>query len=117
MGSSVEAKCACGYEAEIVTGCGMRGPTPDYFPAHCARCAAVVPADQTSWPATCRTCGEEVEFYDAAGLQQVKGKRTVLDERTLVDPAIRHRLNDGAYLCPKCRAFELKFEVAGRQRD
>ena len=41
------------------------------------------------------------------------GSQEVLDERTLVDPAIRHRLNDGAYLCPQCRAFELRFQVGG----
>ena len=113
MGSSVEAKCACGYEAEVQTGCGMSGAVPDYFPAHCVRCAAVVPADITSWPPVCSRCGDEVAFYDSAGLQQVKGKRTVLDERTVVDPSIRHRLNDGAYRCPKCGAFELRFQVGG----
>ena len=117
MGSSVTARCSCGYETEVSTGSGMMRPTPDYFPARCTRCTAVVSADITSWPATCRTCGEEVEFYDAAGLQQVKGERTVLDERTLTDPGIRHRLNDGAYLCPQCRAFELRFTFGGRLWD
>jgi len=94
----------------------MQAPTPDYFPAHCAHCTAVVPADQTSWPPVCPTCGDEVTFYDSAGLQQLKGERTVLDERTLTDPGIRHRLNDGGYLCPECRAFELRFEVSGMRR-
>ncbi len=44
-----------------------------------------------------------MKFYDAPGPQQKKGRRTVLDERTVMDTAIRHRLNDGAYLCPQCR--------------
>ena len=113
MGSSVIARCACGYAAEVSTGSGMMGPTPDYFPAHCRHCRAVVPADITSYPATCRTCGDEVKFYDAPGLQQKKGRRTVLDERTVMDSAIRHRLNDGAYRCPQCGAFALRFEMGG----
>ena len=117
MGSSVEAKCACGYATEVVTGCGMQGPVPDYFPAHCARCAEVVPADITAFPPTCGRCGDDVQFYDARQLQMKKGRRTVLDERTVTDPAIRHRLNDGAYRCPKCREFGLRFQIGGRLWD
>lgn len=117
MGSSVEAKCACGYATEVVTGCGMRGPVPDYFPAHCPRCAEVVSADLTAWPPVCTKCGDEVRFYDARGLQLEQGPQEVLDERTVTDPAIRHRLNDGAYLCPKCREFALRFSLGGRLWD
>lgn len=117
MGSSVEAKCVCGYEAEVPTGCGMAGPVPDHFPALCRRCAAVVPADATSWPTICSRCGDEVAFYDTAELQQTKGSRTVIDERTVTDPAIRHRLNDGAYRCPKCGEFGLRFTLGGRMWD
>jgi len=117
MGSSVEAKCACGYRAEVSTGCGMAGPVPDYFPALCRRCGEVMPADITTWPTSCSRCGGEVQFYDAPGLQQKKARRTVLDERTLTDPAIRHRLNDGAYLCPKCGEFALRFGFGGRTWD
>jgi predicted RNA-binding Zn-ribbon protein involved in translation (DUF1610 family) len=91
----------------------MRGPVPDYFPALCRRCAAVVPADITSWPTVCSRCGAAAEFYDAARLQQTKGSRTVLDERTLTDPGIRHRLNDGAYRCPKCGESGLRFSIGG----
>jgi len=117
MGSSVIAKCRCGYETEVSTGSGMMGPTPDYFPAHCGHCRAVVPADITAWPATCRTCGEEVQFYDAREFQMSPGSREVLDERTVTDPGVRHRLNDGAYLCPQCRQFALRFEVGRRLWD
>lgn len=113
MGSSVEARCACGYWTEVTTGCGMMGPVPDYFPALCRRCAEVVPADIASFPSVCSTCGDEVQFYDAPELQMKKGRRTVLDERTVTDPAIRHRLNDGAYRCPRCGAFELRFAIGG----
>ena len=114
MGRSVQAKCACGYEAEVPTGCGLAGPVPDYFPAHCRRCAAVVPADATSWPTTCSRCGDEVALYDAPDEQLTAGPHTVLEERTVTDPAIRHRLNDGTYRCPACGRFELRFRLGGR---
>jgi Zn finger protein HypA/HybF involved in hydrogenase expression len=113
MGSRIKAKCTCGYAAEVTTGCGMQGPVPDYFPAYCPRCAEVVPADATTWPTVCSRCGDEVRFYDARELQLTPGSLEVLDERTVTDPAIRHRLNDGAYLCPKCREFGLRFRAGG----
>jgi len=113
MGSSVIARCSCGYDTEVQTGCGFAGPTPDYFPALCRMCAEVVPADATASPTTCDDCGSKVELYDAPELQQKKGRRTVVDGRTLTVPEIRHRLNNGAYLCPTCGRFELRFEIGG----
>ena len=117
MGSRVEAKCACGYVTEVPTGCGLAGPIPDYFPALCRRCGEVVAADITTFPPVCSRCGEGAQFYDAPGLQLEKGRRTVLDERTVTDSAIRHRLNDGVYRCPKCGEFGLRFGFGGRSWD
>jgi len=72
-----------------------------------------VPADNASFPPACSRCGDEVQCYDAPGLQEKKGRRTVLDERAVTDSSIRHRLNDGAYWCPKCREFGLRFSIGG----
>ncbi len=117
MGSSVIGRCQCGYETTVSTGCGMDGPKPSYFPGLCRACKEVVAADVCAEPCSCEVCGGPVELYDAPDLQKTRGRRTVIEEITFTEPEITNELNDGAYLCPKCGRFELRFETWGMVWD
>ena len=117
MGSSVIGQGQCGYEGTVSTGCGMDGPKPSYFPGLCRACKEIVAADVCTEPGSCEDCGGPVELYDAPGLQKKRGREIVIEETTFTEPEITHELNDGAYLCPKCGRFELRFETWGRVWD
>ena len=113
MGGGVSATCSCGYEATAQMGCGRMGPEPFHFPAVCKACREIVSADMAAEVATCPECDGPVRFLDEPDLQKKKGRRTVLVETTMTMPERTRRLNDGAYLCPKCGQYQLRFEDSG----
>ena len=112
MGSSVEAKCACGYRASVLVGVGMLGPRPEYAPGLCRRCGEVVAVDVSAEEWRCGHCGGSVEVYGASATawrsRALSGSEE--DPERIVFPRADEVLRMGVkYPCPKCGQVALVF--------
>jgi Zn finger protein HypA/HybF involved in hydrogenase expression len=113
MGSSVRAKCECGYDEEFLIGGGMETfETHCLFPCHCRDCKGIVSANLLQKPLNCPECeGPAIMAYDHDDLRQMKGQKEVASWN--LKGLKELKLTDGAYYCPLCHSFRLSFEDAG----
>jgi Zn finger protein HypA/HybF involved in hydrogenase expression len=115
MGSSVYAKCPCGFVDEFSIGGGMR----DFqercaFPSLCAKCGRMVEANLLGAPPRCPKCrSTSVTPYDDDSLVGVKGQYEVAGWNMEEELGRQLSLTDGTYRCPKCNALTLRFEHTG----
>ena len=112
MGSSVEAKCECGYRASVLVGVGMLGPRPDYSPGMCRQCGKVVAVDVSAEEWRCERCGGPVEVYGASATawrpHVLRGSEN--DPERIVFLAADEVLRKGVkYPCPRCGQVALTF--------
>ena len=104
MAISLDAHCfACGYDVVVITGAGMLNyQTYAAWPVHCRSCEAVTVANMKTRPLACETCnGTDVVSYAEKELSNGDGEPVhTWDDLTLTD---------GKHLCPRCRAYALRF--------
>lgn len=113
MGSSVTARCKCGFEAvNLPVGGGLLTfETVCYFPVFCKGCYTLQVGNLLSEWAECPAChSDQIISYDDEELRRVEGHSAVVgwDVSELLGRALR--LTDGEYFCPSCREFTLRFE-------
>jgi DNA-directed RNA polymerase subunit RPC12/RpoP len=109
LGQITNVECsACGYEARLTVGRGMRGePADDDWPVVCARCKAVVSSKINQGPIVCGKCGSK-EVAPLGRIEPLQGE----DDGDSVHAA-RHSgreklrwgarvLDDAPLACPRC---------------
>lgn len=120
MGSSLQATCSCGYEEYLDVGGG--------FEDLGAKCLAPVMDAKASRVRARNYWGPRVKngksgsltFYDQPSLRDPSA---AWDDAEIVfawsssDERPQFILRDGRFLCPKCRAFKMRFEDAGIMWD
>ena len=120
MGSIVIAKCSCGLEDEILIGGGMYSfQHTAFFPYYCERCDHVIQENALDLPASCPDCDSDgLLIYMSSCLTAGDGDRTI-ESWNIGDkngPAIakgRLELDNGHYLCPRCKTMSLTFQFGG----
>lgn len=121
MGSSVNAKCSCGFQAtDLLIGGGMSNfRTFCSFPIFCNDCQELQVANLLAEPLECPAChSQSVTAYDDAALKQSDGGNKVVTSWNVSDRLGRIlQLTDDKYLCPSCKQFTLKFEEGGLMWD
>ena len=60
MGYVLKAHCVCGYDADLIEGCGWRGPDPHYDLARCDQCREIVSIRSTNGRRRCPKCRRAV---------------------------------------------------------
>ena len=114
MGSLLQGRCKCGYEAGPIQGGGGKA-TYKYFcgaPALCPQCKKLVTVNYLEDTLECPSCNGPVTVYDDPSLQDpdITPSGTVfswnMTEKTLVLPMTKYR-------CPQCGQFGLEFEEIG----
>ena len=115
MGSSVKAKCECGYDQEFLIGGGMATFETDcLFPCLCRVCKAIVSANLLEKPPACPECkSPAITPYDHEDLCQKKGKQEVTSWNLDGSNGRQLMLTDGSCYCPSCDSFRLVFEDSG----
>jgi Zn finger protein HypA/HybF involved in hydrogenase expression len=115
MGSSVKAKCPCGFKAESMIGGGMLDHlTTCLFPCLCETCKDMVTANLYDEKITCPECNSPgVIPYDDPRLQGDAGTQAVAGWNTSDRLGRELALMDGTYKCPKCGSTTLRFEQGG----
>jgi Zn finger protein HypA/HybF involved in hydrogenase expression len=112
MGTSLNAQCDCGFQANrLLIGYGMIGPDFCRFPILCKTCQNLRTANVRALPIDCPEChSQDVIPYDSDELKQSEGGQIVVSlnlggcsERTI-------QLTNDGYLCPSCKQFTLLFE-------
>ena len=120
MGSSLNAKCRCGFSVEelLVGGGMMNFQSYCGAPAFCDTCADVVVANYFDDKPACPNCKKAITFYDDPSLRR---KKSAISKRT---PMLfswtlgrTFEMRDTEYLCPKCNRVWLKFSDAGIDWD
>lgn len=115
MGSSVNAQCKCGYEAELLIGGGMNNFTTFCsFPVFCKNCQQLQSANLLDKYPNCPRCqSREIVAYDENELQQTPGENIVTSWNISDELGRILQLTDGEYFCPSCKEFSLRFEEGG----
>jgi Zn finger protein HypA/HybF involved in hydrogenase expression len=115
MGSSVEARCECGYEGKFLIGGGM-GNFEEFcsFPCLCGACKQIVGANLLEPEPTCPDCeSRSIVPYDQPELIGKEGSETV-ESWDVTDALGRElKLTNGSYYCPSCETFRLTFVQGG----
>ena len=119
MGSTVMAKCKCGFEGVYLIGGGMMPETDTaFFPAFCPTCKEIVVVDFNSDAAACPECeNRQVMPYDDDQLVVERGPTIVAQWLATGDAERSLTLTNGRYYCPSCRTFGLTFEHEGTLWD
>ena len=118
MGSTSIASCPCGFvSSELLIGCGMDGPDPDFFPAYCEGGRHLVELNLCAHPCNC-PAGHPTEPvpYNDKSLIGTIGQTLPSHLNLFGDPNDRV-LTDGSYLCPECQQFTLTFREGGSVWD
>lgn len=115
MGSSIRARCQCGYHASSLIGGGRNNfERTCYFPCLCESCQAIVEANLFARSVRCPQChGQAVVPYDDPALAGTPGEGVIEEWNTLDKLGRSLKLTDGNYKCPKCSLFTLKFTSGG----
>jgi hypothetical protein len=104
MGSVHEAKCECGFRADVTVGGGMADYTENApFPFYCERCG-LVEVNTALEIRTCPSCGNtDVHQYGQPPASRPgDDKRHALQNFSFTAPATGN-------LCPKCKKMTLVF--------
>lgn len=144
MGTSVRAKCTCGFYAGFTIGGGMRSHLSQaYFPYRCSPCGLVsvnIAADELVCPrnkahkitriAGSRSKRQDLEpaeqprpasiwqrFSDWLGLRGQVDRREPVEVTHVVCQWGDHELYDHPYECPYCKDRTLHFEATGMRFD
>ena len=106
MGSSVKAKCECGYDQEFLIGGGMETfETHCLFPCLCRACKTIVSANLLEKPLACPECKSlAITPYDQEDLCQTKGEQEVASWNLNGSNGRQLRLTDGSYFVSQCPA-------------
>jgi hypothetical protein len=115
MGSSVEARCECGYQATFLIGGGMTNfEECCSFPCLCRGCNQIVAANLLEPEPTCPECrAQNIVPYDQPELIEKEGSE-VTASWSLRTPHDRElKLTNGRYYCPYCDTHRLTFEDGG----
>jgi hypothetical protein len=115
MGSTVIARCKCGYEKRFFIGGGMGDfTTRCSFPSLCKDCKTIVDVNLLGKPPECSACGSaHVVPYDSEEVVERRGDQVVADWNMEDKLGRRLELTDGLYYCPLCDSFNLSFTDAG----
>ena len=115
MGSSVRAKCECGFQEDFLIGGGMATfKTHCLFPCLCRNCKTIVSSNLLQKPPICPDCeSKSITPYDHSELCERKGTKVVAYWRLGTTRDKRVILTDGAYYCPSCDSYRLNFEDSG----
>lgn len=123
MGSSVVAKCECGFGSESLIGGGMFSfMTTCYFPCLCERCHDIVQVNLIQKKLfgfipikiRCPECrSTKIIPYDSPGLTDSTGNIDVASWPPIKKKGRRLVLTDGKYKCPKCGEMQLQFTQGG----
>lgn len=99
MGSSVIARCPCGFTShQMLTGGGMLNfRTTDLSPCLCRKCHEVFSGNIKQPPVLCPKCGQEGEVYGAGSLAG--------------------DITSDKFECPKCGQRSLEFGMGGIRWD
>jgi len=103
-GSIYLASCGCGYKSEkLFVGRG-RAVKEDNRPVLCRRCQQVRTADMLQKPVKCNACGSTkvASYEDDSRLYKKTGDREEIF------------LGQDHFLCPRCRKFNLRFNLTGK---
>ena len=117
MGSSVIAKCTCGFETPpLMIGGGMMNFMEFCaFPAYCAKGSHLVTVNMFDNPLRCskRHKAPPVPYIDES-LTKERGVKIVA-EWNFEDRELE--LTDGQYFCPSCHEFTMTFIEGGVMWD
>ncbi len=119
MGSSLIARCKCGFASEtfMVGGGMLNHETTCYVPGICLNCHRFVVANYLAKRPRCPKCRRKVTFYNDPSLQAPSGKKKSRKEPVfewhLFPPHASVLLPDTRYLCPECGKMEMRFEFGG----
>ncbi len=116
MGSSLNAKCPCGFSAEefAVGGGMMNFQTYCGAPALCETCADMLVVNYLDDQPACPKCKGAITFYNAPRLRRKKrqvSKRTPLVFSWTLGRTFK--LPDTEYRCPRCGEVRMRFFDAG----
>ncbi len=107
MGSTVSAKCDCGYhKSNLRIGGGMMNfQSFCSFPFYCKGCQSLVTVNLLSRTPKCPECkSTEVLAYDNQGLRKQKGKNVVANWNAAGKLGRRLKLTDGKYFVLPARS-------------
>ena len=120
MGGMIQARCACGYESDIIgAGGGFLNFTDTCdAPALCPDCRILVVRNYANKFSRCPDCGKKVIFYNDPVLQITSEKPGDRHGGDIFNWFVekkneRFRLPDTEYLCPACGEFEMRFFDCG----
>jgi hypothetical protein len=112
MGSTVEAKCKCGYRATSDVGGGKSNYlTFGSMPALCEHCQTLVTVNKYAKPPQCPKCkSPQVVPYDDPALN-AKSDTTITESGRVWEAMAgsAYLLTCGTYLCPACKQYTLRF--------
>jgi hypothetical protein len=123
MGSSVIARCECGFGSGSLIGGGMLNYlTTCYFPCLCERCHDIVQVNLIPKKLVgfipikirCPVCrSTKIIPYNSPELSDSTGDIDVASWPPIKRNRGRLVLTDGDYKCPKCKKMTLKFTCGG----
>jgi hypothetical protein len=105
VGHIISASCKCGYAAPELPIGGARGDftTNSAHPALCQTGKHIVTINLKASEIVCPTGCSGTPLPYTSKLQIIPGNEEISDWLG------GHALNDGAYLCPSCNEYSLKF--------
>ena len=118
MGHYISASCKCGYTVpKLPIGGGKLDFTTNHsHPAFCQSGKHVVTINLKSSKIVCPAGHSGTPLPYTSKLQLIPSNRVVSEWRDVFS-GDHHALNDGAYLCPNCNEYSLKFAHLGIQFD
>lgn len=115
-GTIVRAACPCGYDSGSMFLFGGRANFKTYcaFPVYCQECPGLEVVNLYAGEPACPGCREARALpYDDPSLVGVPGGNVIASWNTVKRLGRALNLTDGAYLCPKCGKFSLRFAPVG----
>ena len=108
LGDIIEAKCECGFSAEIFVGGGkFNFKTYCGFPFYCNNCKTLYCGNYLKEEWLCKNCNSsDVLPYNNDSLREHTSNKVIFGWNVNEK---RFELTDDNYLCPSCHKFSLKF--------
>jgi ribosomal protein L37AE/L43A len=112
LGDIIEAKCECGFSAEIFVGGGkFNFKTYCGFPFYCNNCKTLYCGNYLKEEWLCKNCNSsDVLPYNNDSLREHTSNKVIFGWNVNEK---RFELTDDNYLCPSCHKFSLKFSSVG----